>query len=172
MQDGQSKPCPVPHLLRGFEPRDRPFVSQTWVRSLADAPAYRICSPKDYFVQMQKRVDRLLESKWVDVVLATTPDDSDGFLGWIARAADDRDTVHMVYVKEAYRRMGLARLMVNHKRDTARVVKATHWGKNCETIVLNKPGSMQYCPSLLREIRHRIQPGTPVVIVKGRLPMA
>lgn len=149
-------PCLVPHRMRPYLPSDRPFVSQTWVRAMAHAPCFSLFSSSEYFRRMQARVDGLLEPKdTVRVNVATAPDDADIILGYAVRDIALPHVIHMCYVKDAFRRMGLARALLYADGVHERVLECTHWGKHCEAIALKYPGKMIYCPSRLPNVLER-----------------
>lgn len=95
-----------PIAIRAAKPYDTPLIFSSWLRS------YKACRDKHveqtvYFKEHHKLIDRLLAEG--QVLVATPQDDADTILGWCVKSGG---CLHFVYVKEAFRRLGIGKALV------------------------------------------------------------
>lgn len=96
----------LPIAIRRARAYDVPFIFSSWLRS------YKACRDRHvaqavYFKEHHKLIDALLRD--ATVLVATPQDDPDTILGWSVKSGD---TLHYVYVKEAFRRLGIGKALV------------------------------------------------------------
>lgn len=94
----------------GHGTEDRAFVISTWSRSFKLSHSAGLISSESWPVVMHAELEKILERDGARVVIATDVGDRDFFFGWIA--ADTSGLVPVLlyaYVKEPYRRRGIAR---------------------------------------------------------------
>jgi len=105
--------------IREATQADRPLIYATWLRSYRHGSHFPRHIPHDrYFSAHHDVAETLLESSTVRV--ATPPADPDVILGWsvvetlasVDEATPSPLAVHFVYVKPAFRRMGVARALL------------------------------------------------------------
>jgi GNAT superfamily N-acetyltransferase len=87
------------------------FVIDAWKRSFEGAPAVRGCDREHYRREMTLAIRRLCDR--AQIRIATAPDDDDHLLGFAAfTTTDDGAELHYVYVKQDFRKMGIARKLL------------------------------------------------------------
>lgn len=94
--------------FRPATPADLRFVAHSWFESYrrgGGAPQVRFDT---YKAGQGALIDRLLAA--APTTVAFNPIEPDEICGWMC---GDRSTIHFVYVKQAYRRMGIARALVS-----------------------------------------------------------
>lgn len=109
--------CERSWTVRGIEHRsmedgDRAFVADSWIRSYRLSHAAGMIAMQDWRSVMSQAIDRVLSRPGVRVLVAHLPwEDSVGILGWMAyeRTESGPPLVHYIYVKQAYRKSGVAR---------------------------------------------------------------
>ncbi len=90
--------------VRNANPDDFPLIFATWLRSYRHGGQFtRRIPERVYFARHHRVIERLLDS--CSVRVAASAEDTDVILGW---AVLEPGCVHFVYVKPAFRRMGLA----------------------------------------------------------------
>lgn len=146
--------CRVPISIRPCRMEDRPFILQTWVRSLADAPTYRWLPAPAFYAEMNARAHHLVERYADTTFMAVLDTDDDAFVGWVCSTPGQ--VIHHLYVKHACRRMGVATALVMHAAGKL-PISATHWGEHCDAIAVNHPMSLFYQPGLVRHPRRNQQ---------------
>lgn len=100
----------IPHVLRDSVPSDAGFILHTWKKQCLDtAPLAFIRSKALVFGIVNQAIDPASSRSLCRIACA--PDDAGLILGFIV-AEPDAGAVHCVYVKTAYRRFGLARLLL------------------------------------------------------------
>lgn len=85
-------------------PADLPAVINAWVSEHRHSPAARFVRDREYFADQRALVVDLLHSSFT--LVACAPDDESHIYGFICYGP--ANTIHWVYVKSAYRRIGLA----------------------------------------------------------------
>lgn len=141
-------------VLREMRSDDVPLITRSWKDN------YRFSSPDSswltsrqecsryYFKEMNARVERLLERS--AVIVACNPVDSDHVLGWACASNEGGQRVmHYVWVRDAFRRLGIARTMLGALGFGSPPIVVSHWTKMCESLQENVP--LKYCPSYRSE---------------------
>lgn len=88
------------------------FILSTWLKSyyeeLRRNGSKGVIYPKDdvFFQGHQDKIKELIKIASIDV--CTAPDDDNQIIGWIAY---DSNAIHYCYVKQVFRKMGVARAL-------------------------------------------------------------
>lgn len=95
-------------VVRAANANDVPFILSTWLRGLRYGNDWFALIDKDaYFTKYAVVVDNLLRNSYVSVAcLASDPEVIVGYIVY------DVGVLHWVYVKKAWRRLGLAKQLV------------------------------------------------------------
>ena len=92
-------------MLREYREADREFVTHSWLRHQRRVGEFRQMEGEAYTRYMKDKIWSKIEK-----TIVATPDDDDWFiLGYITYG--DK-TIHMVYVREMFRRRGYGSLLV------------------------------------------------------------
>lgn len=101
--------------IRAYRPTDEAFVIDAWKRSYEGALAVRGCDREHYRIEMSRTIGRILDKTTTTTLVACDPEDADTIVGF---ACYTRSTMlgpvelHYVYVKREFRKMGVARFML------------------------------------------------------------
>lgn len=98
----------LPITIRRAHSGDLAFIYNSWLRSFKGSRDKHV-DADTYFEGHHELIGDLLDSTNTTVLIARPVDDADTILGWCVKT---NDTLHYVYVKEAFRRMGIARALV------------------------------------------------------------
>lgn len=100
--------------VRPAAPTDLPFIYSTWLRSLYwNHPYYGLIDKKTYFDHYKVVIERLVADSEVSVFcLKSSPDVILGYCVW------QRNRLHWIYVKRAWRRFGIGKRLVPPGIDT------------------------------------------------------
>lgn len=102
---------PAEYTIRGPKPEDVNFILATMLRGLYYGDGWFSQIPKDIFMKEQHKVLVTTMSRPdCSVKVACLPDDADIILGYSVILSDD--ALVWVYVKSAFRKMGIARTLV------------------------------------------------------------
>jgi GNAT superfamily N-acetyltransferase len=94
-------------------PADRPFLVSTWSRSTKLMHSAGLISSESWPGVMHPELERILDRDDATALIACERDDPDYFYGWVAGDTSGRVPVlFFVYVKEPYRRTGVARRLL------------------------------------------------------------
>lgn len=99
---------PLAHSIRPAIPGDTNFLINSWVSEARHAPAARFVRDSEYFVDQRQLVLDLLRTS--ETLVACSPDEEDHIFGYIVFGPGP--VVSWVYVKSAYRRIGLADVLL------------------------------------------------------------
>jgi GNAT superfamily N-acetyltransferase len=119
------------YKLRLITKDDHPSIFSDWLRSGRKARAFVGITSQVYFFWQHLVVERLLDPDAQCVwLVACAADDPTKIYGWLcgSRAdslAGDQAILHYVYVKKLYRRLGIARRLVEALRGSAEVLVIT-----------------------------------------------
>jgi len=96
--------------LREVRPTDQAFVRSSWLRSYRSAkPGIRTSV---YFNGHKQVVDGILADAETYVLYAV-PQGEDAIVGWVTfNMTTPKPTLHYVYVKGAYRNLGLSKVLI------------------------------------------------------------
>lgn len=102
-------------MIRAARPDEQRFIASSWVASYAESDFARQLARADYFAGQNRLVDAILARASVRV------DERDDIIaGWAC--TEGADVVHYVYVRQLYRREGVARgLLEEHLARACRV---------------------------------------------------
>lgn len=133
------------YALRGPRPEDLPFVRSSWTQSYgkyatfskepkaisADGPA-RLPS-HIYVPEQHQLIARILSRSTVTTVVACNPEDADQIFGYLVfeTRPPSQAVAHYLYVKDAFRKRGLARALLQSMRAVTGEgpVWASHWSR-------------------------------------------
>lgn len=93
--------------------KEKAFVYNSWLKSYGKSSEARRMSAHVYFEGYSKILDGILKDTFI--AFALNPDDTDQILGYAAFNYDEDinlSVIHYVYVKEAFRRLGLAKKLL------------------------------------------------------------
>ena len=99
--------APLHFALRPAEPKDHPFIASAWVKEMRHAPFSRHCPSGVYVPCQHALVHQILAGS--DAQIACDPANPDHLYGCAVHAGD---VVHWLYVKSAYRGLGVGRALL------------------------------------------------------------
>lgn len=116
--------------FRDYNSGDRNFIFSTWLRGLYYGDSWFSDIPKGIFMENYHRVvEALLDAKSTAVKVACLKDTPDIILGY-AVYSNTSPVVHYVFVKSAWRKVGLAKSLcppapfsVTHLTKVGKIVK-------------------------------------------------
>lgn len=141
----------IPILIRPARLGDTPFILASWLNHYKNHSYFAKRIPREVFYSShEKVVKRIMDKSEATILLAVDPAKDDGpevLLGFMAYEARDfeRPIVHFIYVKQDFRRMGIAASLVI--RSDIDITKAvfTHWTYDVDMIIRDHDG-MTYNP--------------------------
>lgn len=95
--------------LRPARPGDASFVINSWLKSYASSDAAKVLPREVYFRGQHGLITAILGREGTRVLVACMADDTDAILGW---ACVEGSVVHFTYVKQTYRRLGVAKRLL------------------------------------------------------------
>ena len=129
----------LPVIVRAICEADKAFVIDSWLNTLAYYSPEHSWAPKRLLRSIYRaQIERLLEHRPELFRVLVNEDDGDQIFGWACL-----DTaVHFVYVKQDFRRCGVATMLIG-----VGPWMFSHWTKDCERIK-----GVEYKPSLFQEV--------------------
>lgn len=114
------------YKIRPMVDGDAPIVFDSWSNALADELEITEQDGRRAFRRAQIPVLKQIVARGMVLVAVTTRDDS-AVLGWVCT---EGETLHFVFTKKDFRRMGICRALVKAANLPAetRASHATHWG--------------------------------------------
>lgn len=133
---------------RGMIAEDEPFIYSAWLKSVRnESPVYVNVPDRVFYVAHHAVIERLLPSS--TVALACLRDDPSVLIGF-AVAATKRDGIHFIYVKSAFRRMGIAKALIENLSLNIDKCFCTHWTNFLSQTQRAKWPGLVYDPYFLR----------------------
>jgi len=125
--------------VRGYHPDDEAFIFQTWLQGLYHGNSlFNLIDHDIYFTNYRKVIESLLKTAQVSV--ACLKDDPEIILGY---SISQGTKLHWVHVKEAWRKIGIAKELLPPNFDTV-----THVTTVGENILKNKKSDIKFNPFL------------------------
>jgi hypothetical protein len=106
--------------LRPANEEDVPFIFSSWLKSFRTSHFANKLVNSVYFAEHHKLIEKIVKN--AHVIVACNNSDPSQIYGWVcAQQIEGIFTLHFVYIKHPFRKMGLARLLINsfEQADTA-----------------------------------------------------
>lgn len=133
MSDGQ-------FTIRPAHREDRPFIFSSWLKSYRDS--LPLVWNGTYYAGQHSLIESLLDDDQTEIVVAGPVGDDLTIFGWAVRSKPSTlRALHYVYVKEAFRRMGIGAFLAGEFQ------VATHMTKYGQLALKGRP--VVYNPYLL-----------------------
>lgn len=133
--------APLFDTRRG-KPADANFIYATWLRCYKHSSRFaRNIPDRIFFEQHHAVVARLLDR--CEVLIATPANDAETILGY---SVTEPGTIHFVYVKKPFRRMGIAGALLAHLDPESCL--HTHWTEGWD-LLRSKWPNCEYNPYLI-----------------------
>lgn len=114
--------------LRDFRAEDRNMILDTFLKSYYFNMTGKKPATKAYFSSHAKILENLYETNQIVVLIACLDEDEDIILGYSIWGLDK--TLHYVYVKESYQRMGIASKMLKLMLKDRSEIVVSHFTKD------------------------------------------
>ena len=103
----------LPIVYRQMTPKDSPFVYSTWLRSYRQMPFAQNMSNDTFFHHHKQIIEKILSKPNTKVVMVCEDADPDHLYGYsVVEQYGDATIIHYVYIKHAYRKLGLAKNLI------------------------------------------------------------
>lgn len=110
------------------ESNDKAYIYSTWLRNYKHSSYFAKRIPHSIFFDgHQKIVDHLLSKPETSALIATPKDDDETILGYLVYEKREKPIVHFMFVKNAFRAMGVARALFKHADIDPNNMRFTHW---------------------------------------------
>jgi ribosomal protein S18 acetylase RimI-like enzyme len=161
-----------PLVFRDIRPDDLAFVKDSWKGTLRkDSAVFDFLYDRAFFGAIGQRIDDSLAK--FRVIVAAMQSDDDLICGWCCH---DAESLHFIYVKHPFRRLGIARELVRRAglaTEATKALRVTHWSNAAERIVTRNTvirGLVVFTPSHLsnrgiNDRKENTKPGAEVVSV-------
>ncbi len=100
--------------IRDANEKDIPFIYATWLNSYYHDSWARSVKKTIYFDNYKHVLDTILEDKYTEVKVACLPENTNVILGFLVQ--EQQNIIHYCFVKEAFRRMGVAKSLFQHEK--------------------------------------------------------
>jgi ribosomal protein S18 acetylase RimI-like enzyme len=99
--------------LRHADIHDVPFIFNAWLKSFRSAPSVTTIHNNIYYAEHHKVLEKILRS--FNVLIAADKHDPKHIYGFmVAGTVEEIKTVHYLYVKHTFRRLGIAKALLSH----------------------------------------------------------
>lgn len=141
--------------IRSAKPQDLNFINHSWLKSYRNLPPVTSIPNYVYWPKQTPIVAGLIERS--QVLVLADGQDHDHIVGYVVYERKcDVCIVHYVYIKQTYRRLGLAQLLLNSVRaplPPETPVLTTHWLKPCLFGHILKSVPLVYNPYLIGGVK-------------------
>lgn len=135
----------VPWTIRPANGQDVSFIYATWLNSYrSDSQIGLSCRTTIFYSAYNRILDHILDSDNSQTLVACLPDDPNVILGYLVF---ERDRIHYVFVKEVFRKTGIARSLIQ-AANLPQTIFITHRTRSAEPII-SSHAKLIYNPFLL-----------------------
>lgn len=100
---------PASFTLRQANPSDESFIYNSWLKSYKNSDFARSIPARTYYAMHHLVIERILSRPSTQVLVACDPTAPDVLYGYVVmESVGDLSVVHYCYVKQAFRRLGIA----------------------------------------------------------------
>jgi hypothetical protein len=111
-------------LIRPYKAEDHNLVLSTWLKGLRYGNDwYKLIEQNAYYTNYHKAIEAILNVPTTQVLVASLRDDPDTILGYSVLNKDG-SVLHWVFVKSAWRHIGIAKLLSQNVKTVTHVTKA------------------------------------------------
>jgi hypothetical protein len=121
--------------------RDLPFVFSSWLNHYKNFSSFARRIRKELFMKTHhKVVELILLRSSTKLWIATPKGEPDVIVGFLAAERfSDTQVVHFIFVKEAFRRLGIAQAMMKEAEISIDTLTFTHWTYEVDSIAKRFP---------------------------------
>lgn len=128
----------LPIVIREAKPQDVRFILSTWLNHFKNHSyfAKRITNGV-YYPWHEKIAKRILGKPQTNILMATLPGDPEVLLAFLVyeRSEIDPPIIHFAFVKETWRKMGIAKELIMHSKINLHESIFTHWTYDADQLV-------------------------------------
>lgn len=100
--------------FRAARPSDVPFILDSWIKSFRESPWAGVVPNNQFYAVTREAIEGLL-ARGAKLTIACSRADEDQILGWTClEPVRDGTACHFTYVKDPYRKRGLATELLTH----------------------------------------------------------
>lgn len=102
------------YILRPAQATDIAFIYSTWLNSYrTDSDLGKSCKKSVFFNEYKEVIDNILSNSGTEILVAALPNDESVILGYLVYQATPSICIHYCFIKESFRRFGIAKELVN-----------------------------------------------------------
>ena len=121
----------MPYKLRATDAEDSSFIFNSWLKSYRNSDFAKAQCNAVYFENHKQIIHSILERSLMVVVC--NPEDDSHMFGYIIyeKLAGNNLLVHYLYIKHTYRRMKLAKALIDHVKSSDNPILSSHYTNVC-----------------------------------------
>lgn len=128
------------------ESQDKAFIYSTWLKNYKHSSYFaKRIRPVTYFKGHHIVIDHLLKKPSTNVIIACPKGDQETILGYLAYEILEKPVVHFTFIKDAFRKMGIARALFEAAAIDPNKICFTHWTHPVDELIQKYP-DMIYDP--------------------------
>lgn len=134
--------------IRLLEPQDKAFVMSNLLKHTKNHSIHAKRIPRSlFFSHHHGLVENMLERPFTSVLIAHLKEDPNVIIGYLAveEEPEEEPIIHYVFVKEPFRKFGVAKMLLEASKLNPNVCQITHWTHEVETLSKKFP-KMKYNP--------------------------
>jgi len=125
--------------LRSYSPiSDKSFIYSSWLKTYKKASYFAKRIRNDvFFKEHHKIIDYLFSKPTIAVLIACPKGDPDTITGYLVY--EPNKVVHFIYIKDAYRSMGIARVLFEKALIDPSHITFSHWTNAVDEFIKKYP---------------------------------
>lgn len=114
--------------IRTATPSDHPFIYNSWLKYFKNNSYFaRRIKSAIFFEWHHSAIERILARQTSLALIACDPENEDVIHGYLVIERGEKPVIHWVFVKEAFRRLGIASALIEASGVTFPNAYFTHW---------------------------------------------
>jgi GNAT superfamily N-acetyltransferase len=134
--------------IRPMELKDSGFVTANWLKHYKNWSPHTKRIPRQIFFRHHHALlQNLIARPFAQILIAHLPEDSNVILGFLAieEEPEEEPLIHFIFVKEAFRKFGIAKSLLEASKLNPNHCQITHWTEEVETLSRKFP-KLKYNP--------------------------
>lgn len=127
-----------------------PFVYSTWLYCFRYYSYFcKRIKNSIFFKNHHKLLDNIISQSSTQILIAHSSEEPEVILGYIVYELMPHETIHFIYVKNSFRKFGIAKSLLKESKLQLKETSFSHWCFDTDWIMAKYPDQLTYNPYII-----------------------